>query len=196
MAKTKLTEKLENNIFKYASKHKWFCCPEVTIGFGGRERVDYMTMDTKNVFRCFEVKVSKADFYSKCKHSFVGNFNYFVMPNELYEKVKQDIPDNIGVFDESMDCIRKPKRQELKVDMDVLKSSMIRSLNREFVNRYKSENVRHVNGLKSKISRLERSYNSEHNDNIHMSNMVDYMCKKLNCRRSNIWDEMKKEGWV
>ena len=33
---------------------------EVTLGEGyGTERVDYMTMDCKNVFRCYEIKLQE-----------------------------------------------------------------------------------------------------------------------------------------
>lgn len=47
---------------------------------------------------CFELKISKADFKSKNGHNFVGNKNYYVIPKELYEKVKDLIPEGIGVI--------------------------------------------------------------------------------------------------
>lgn len=46
---------------------------------------------------CFEIKISKSDFKSKNGHNFVGNFNYYVMPKELYKDVQDLIPNNIGV---------------------------------------------------------------------------------------------------
>lgn len=52
------------------------------------------------------------------------------MPEELYEKVKDDIPKHIGV-DTGEKCIKRPKKQELKVDEQILKNSLIRSLSRE-----------------------------------------------------------------
>ena len=39
-------------------------------------------------WRCYELKVTKADFRSTAKPSFVGHYNYFVLPSKLYEEVK------------------------------------------------------------------------------------------------------------
>lgn len=47
---------------------------------------------------CFELKISKSDFKSKNGHNFVGNNNYYVMPKELYEKVKDLVEDDIGII--------------------------------------------------------------------------------------------------
>ena len=47
---------------------------------------------------CFEIKISKSDFKSKHGHNFVGNYNYYVIPKELFEKVKDLVPDEIGVI--------------------------------------------------------------------------------------------------
>lgn len=89
-----------------------------------------MTYDTHGVWRCYEIKISKSDFHSKAKNTFIGNFNYYVMPNELYEQVKDEIPSNIGVYIGGS-CEKRSKHQELKVDEQILKDSMIRSLYRE-----------------------------------------------------------------
>ena len=130
MAKTAKTLELEKSIYNLTRKQGVFGCYEVTIGWFGHERVDYITMDTKNIFRCYEIKVSKADFYSKAKKTFLGDYNYYVIPDELYEKVKDDIPKHIGVYNEHK-CIKKAKKQEVK-DKDLLKNSMLRSLYRYF----------------------------------------------------------------
>lgn len=64
------------------------------------------------------------------------------MPRELYYEVQQDIPEEIGVLVENLingkiyaysplRCVKKSKKQELKVDKDILKNSLIRSLYRE-----------------------------------------------------------------
>jgi hypothetical protein len=47
---------------------------------------------------CYEIKQSVQDFHSKNALTFIGNYNYFVMPYELYIKVKDEIPSNIGVY--------------------------------------------------------------------------------------------------
>lgn len=54
--------------------------------------------EPKVLFVCCEIKTSKADFMSKNGHNFVGNLNYYVMPIDLYNTCKQDIPDDIGVI--------------------------------------------------------------------------------------------------
>lgn len=116
IAKTELTTRLERNLFNFTNKQGTFGCFEVTIGWFGSKRVDYMTYDTKGIWRFYEVKVSKADFYSSAKKTFFGQFNYFVMPMELYKEVKDDIPSYIGVLAEGNYSVKKAKRQELEID--------------------------------------------------------------------------------
>lgn len=147
--KTKKTLKLERQIYNATKKMGVFGCFEVTIGFFGRERVDYMTYDTKGVFRCYEIKVSKSDFHSNAKLSFVGHYNYYVLTRKLYEEVKDEIPDWVGVY-VGENLVKSPKRQniddkiykyrrtingrssELTIPyIDMLKESLLRSLYRE-----------------------------------------------------------------
>ena len=159
MAKTQLTIDIEKALWNYTSKMGVFGCFEVTIGWYGKERVDYMTYDTKDIWRCYEIKVSKSDFHSKAKKTFVGHFNYFVMPTELYEEVKDEIPKHIGVLVYGgyiLTLVKRPKKQELMVDEQVMKNSLIRSLYRESEKVVTSENVNYVNRLKRKISKLEK----------------------------------------
>ena len=52
----------------------------------------------KILITCYEIKVSKSDFKSKNGHNFVGNLNYYVVPNEIYNDIKNLVPDNIGVI--------------------------------------------------------------------------------------------------
>lgn len=133
-----------------------FGCFEVTIGWFGYERVDYITYDTKGIWRCYEIKVSKSDFYSKAKKTFVGHFNYFVMPKDLYEEVKHDIPAHIGVYTEHNYCLKKAKRKELGEDEQVLKNSLIRSLAREADKVFKSGNPTVVDGMNQRLRRMEQ----------------------------------------
>ena len=49
-------------------------------------------------WRCYEIKTSKTDFYSKHKWTFVGDYNYFVVPDNLYETIKADIPEGVGCY--------------------------------------------------------------------------------------------------
>ena len=93
-----------------------------------------------------------SDFHSSAKKSFVGHFNYYVMTNELWKKVATEIPAEIGVYvgntendreqyydfnDDTethwkpLTLVKKPKRQDLKIDKDIIMASMIRSLHRD-----------------------------------------------------------------
>lgn len=131
--KTAETRRLESVLWKNTNTLGVFGAFEVTIGWHGRERVDYMTFDNKGTFRCYEVKVTKADFHSECRNSFVGHLNYYVMPPDLFEQVRTEIPDGIGVYvvdaQGFMANVKMAKRRP--ADADMLKNSMIRSLNRE-----------------------------------------------------------------
>lgn len=135
MAKTKETLSLEKELYKDTRSMAVFGCFEVTIGFwkdrlfSVDQRVDFMTMDTSGTFRAYEIKITKADFHSKCANSFVGHYNYYAMPLALYEQVKDEIPDFVGVWCGSI--VKKPKRVEPSVPVDVLMRSMVRSLSRD-----------------------------------------------------------------
>mgnify|MGYP000163993137 CR=1 FL=1 len=60
--KTEETKRLERAIWKATNKQGVFGCFEVTIGWFGKERVDYMTYDTKGVFRCYESRSQRRIF--------------------------------------------------------------------------------------------------------------------------------------
>ena len=160
MAKTEETIRVEQQLWDYTQKTGVFGCFEVTIGIGGRERVDYLTYDTKGIWRCYEIKTSVSDFYSNAELSFVGNYNYFVLTKEVYEKVKQNIPKHIGVIIDK-DVVKRPKKQKLKVSEDILKDSMIRSLSRENQKYQKSKNISEITQLKKKMSSYKSLYKRE-----------------------------------
>lgn len=162
IAKTEQTLELEQQIYKATQKTGVFCCFEVTIGFRKdytrkeiQPRVDYVTYDTKGTWRCYEIKVSKADFYSKAEHTFVGHYNYYVMPQELYEQVKEDIPAHVGVY-AGQTCIKNPKKQELGVPEDLLKDSLIRSLTRYFQRSVDSDDKSLIEKKNRTINRLHK----------------------------------------
>lgn len=103
------------------------------------EICDFMVYEqNKDIFRCFEIKISKQDFYSKAKKTFVGNYNYYAMPKDLYEQVKNDIPKEVGVVDQYGNSLKRARKVNLKVSKTKLLISMIKSLNREnYKNFYK-----------------------------------------------------------
>lgn len=154
--KNETTQKLESAIRRATSKVGTFTCFEVTIGFGGTERVDYLTIDTKNIIRCYEVKSSVSDFRSKAKWTFVGHYNYFVMTQEVYDKVKSEIPSHVGVYVYGV-CVKKPKKQKVTDELrEIILMSMIRSLSREADKLQKMNNPRAIEQYESTITRLRR----------------------------------------
>jgi hypothetical protein len=167
--KTDDTKRLEASIWKATSKQGVFGCFEVTIGFFGKERVDYMTYDTKGNFRCYEIKVTKADFRSRCHNSFVGHFNYYVLRQGLYEEVKTEIPKHIGVYverDGALHSIKKAKRRTAQ-NPDVLKDSLIRSLYREVAKQIKSGDpliIEHKNRELSRVKKERDDYRGQYWD--------------------------------
>lgn len=85
-----------------------YTAKEVTFNYSTTNsiRVDYMKFKPinntiggieKGDFYCYEIKSSVEDFHSKNGHNFLGDFNYYVMPEEVYEKVKNEIPYKVGV---------------------------------------------------------------------------------------------------
>lgn len=159
MNKTDLTHQLERELWKHTKKRGTFGCFEVTIGWYGKERVDYLTYDTKGIFRCYEVKASKVDFYSSNKVSFVGHYNYYVIPVELYKEVKEDIDSHIGVFasdEKKLSSIKRAKKQDLGVCKQVLKDSMIRSLYRESEKVISNNDTLEIETLRKELNESKR----------------------------------------
>ena len=94
MAKTQLTKEIEVALFKAVKADGLgvYGCLEVSFGSSyGDQYCDFVTMDADNVFRCYEIKISKSDFNGKAKLSFLGDYNYFVLTEELYKDVKECI---------------------------------------------------------------------------------------------------------
>lgn len=173
--KTAETLKLEEDIRIATRKIGIYGCFEVTIGFFGKERVDYMTYEPRTgVFRCYEIKVTKADFHSTAAKSFVGHYNYYVLTKELWDKVKEEIPDGIGVY-VGQNLEKRPKKQ--KIDdksysfyrsingrskeviityTDMLKESMIRSLYRDSDKLLQSGDEQLLNRLRNEIIKTKK----------------------------------------
>lgn len=47
---------------------------------------------------CFECKISLTDFKSPHGHNFCGNRNYYVVPKDLAQTIKDFVPDDIGII--------------------------------------------------------------------------------------------------
>lgn len=143
------TKKIENILLRccFGSNPKIakeYGTTEVTIGFQrdgmGKEIVDFISYNpTKNIFRCYEIKISMSDYRSKAKKSWYGDYNYLVLSSELYEKQslnkwKEELPPYVGILVIDPDinekqCVKKPQKIEINDAMkNILKDSLIRTL--------------------------------------------------------------------
>lgn len=149
MSKSKVTKKLEEKLYNLTDKIGTFGCFEVTFD---NERVDFLTYDSKSMWKCYEIKSSKSDFYSGSAWTFIGHYNYFIMEKSLYEVVKRDVPYFVGVHD-GINSIKRAKKMTLGADEQLLKDSMIRSLSREQRKSYEGNTAEKVNELKKEVNR-------------------------------------------
>lgn len=136
--KSKETTDLENKLFRYLQKIGNYCVFECQLGNYLTKKagiVDCICINTNNIVYCYELKVSKSDFHSKNGHNFYGNFNYYVIPVELFEKIKDEIPKDIGVlipYKNSLKSVKKAKKKKLELSITDIKDYMFRSLYREY----------------------------------------------------------------
>lgn len=103
-----LSELLEEHIDP-KNDPRVYWAKEVTFDYGSIApiRVDYMQFKPvnnsvsgieKGDVYCYEIKSSVEDFRSKNGHNLIGDFNYYVMPYEVYEKIHMVLPYNVGVM--------------------------------------------------------------------------------------------------
>jgi len=135
--KTQITQDIEKALAKWnkAGGYKWHL-PEVNVdnifysnnirNTNGKYdlyqgRVDAIRLSKKSIkennkwelvleYTCFEIKISLSDFKSKNGHNFIGNYNYYVIPDYMYDKVKNNIPEQIGVLIYKNGNIRTKKK--------------------------------------------------------------------------------------
>ncbi|AKP67601.1 hypothetical protein [Companilactobacillus ginsenosidimutans] len=151
--KTKLTKNLESTLYQYCYEQGAYVVEEVSMPDkkGIVDTLSYQMLPSGSVeWRCYELKVTKSDFHSKAKLSFIGNYNYFVLPQKLFVEVEAEIPSHIGVliyreFDKkAMDLApqtlrapgfltvaKKVQYQDLQVDEEQLTGHFVASLFRE-----------------------------------------------------------------
>lgn len=145
MAETELTKEIKKALLYYAKADQAgvYGCYEVCLGAGyGDEYVDFMTMNSKNEFKSYEIKVSLSDMKSKAKLSFCGNYNYLVLPTELLynpsakEEIYRHISHGIGILgynpeNSKITVLKKSGHMTLNIGRKVeLMHYMIRSLSR------------------------------------------------------------------
>lgn len=118
---------------------------EVTFDYGTpfQRRVDYMRFKPLNNFvsglekgdvYCYEIKSCKADFESSNGHNMLGDYNYYVMPKETYDEMKEKIAYKCGVIcpeNGRLKVIRTARRMDRKKPLIEILFMMFRSANRD-----------------------------------------------------------------
>jgi hypothetical protein len=164
--KTQETIDIEKKLYSNTVRMGVYGAFEVTFG---RERVDYITVDRKGIWRAYEVKVTKADFHSKAAKSFIGNYNYYVMPEWLYEEVRAEIPPHIGVMD-GVSVLKKPKKVPLSLSAETLFINLVCALNREADKYYSNQDEDIIAKYKRAIDKLTKEAEKNYNN---MCNWMD-----------------------
>lgn len=150
-----ITTVLSTSVEKYINSYndpRIYWAREVTFDYSTSHsiRVDYMKFKPvnntvsgieKGNFYCYEVKSSVEDFHSKNGHNFIGDYNYYVMPEEVFEKVKNQIPYYVGVFVPDgknyrgdwydLKSVKKAKRKDRERPVTEMLLMMFRSAARE-----------------------------------------------------------------
>ena len=165
LAKRQETLDIEQALRKDTREKRIYGCEEITIGFHnngyGNEIVDFMTMDSKGIIRCYEIKVTIEDFKSDAKKSWYGHYNYLIVGRELWKQHKdyilENIPKHIGIVGSSLSSYRKCKRQDISQEQAmILKESMIRSMYYKMIKYYNASDVNELKKLNRYIYRLKK----------------------------------------
>lgn len=146
-----ITKAVSLSLERYINPHndtRIYWAKEVTFDYatGHSFRVDYMRFKPvnnsvsgieKGDFYCYEVKSSVEDFHSKNGHNFIGDFNYYVMPAEIYSVVSKEIPHYVGVLVPSdkpwieLISVKKAKRKDRSRPISEMLLMMFRSAARD-----------------------------------------------------------------
>lgn len=120
-----------------------------------------MTMDSKGIIKCYELKVTLQDLKSSAKKSWYGHYNYLVVSRELYNQISDwdsYIPKHIGIIvGEYLESKRKAQRCEVPTKTEImLKESMIRSMFWKMQKYKDAQSIEKQKQLQLKIRGLER----------------------------------------
>lgn len=212
IAKRQETLEIEEALTKDTRLKRIYGCEEVTIGFynngHGNEIVDFMTMDSKGIIKCYEIKVTLQDLKSDAKKSWYGHFNYLVVSNELYKQVKGDfsqyIPDYVGVIKgNSLSSDRRCKRREISQDQaEMLKESLVRSMYWKMIKYCNASDLKEQKKLNQKIRKLEKD-REYYRDRAYKAENLIGMYGTYKCRNDGLDDynfeqvvKNEKEKWL
>lgn len=151
MNRPEITASLSTALEKYIDPHndpRIYWAKEVTFDYATENaiRVDYMKFSPvnnsvsgieKGDFYCYEIKSSVADFVSKNGHNFIGDLNYYVMPEAVADATKAQIPWAVGILvpDDwgGLRVYKKARRSDRSRPTSVMLLMMWRSSRRELV---------------------------------------------------------------
>ena len=150
MSRPEITNRLSALLEKHidpTNDSRVYWAREVTFDYStsNKVRVDYMRFKPlnntvsgieKGDFYAYEIKSSVEDFHSPNGHNFIADYNYYVMPIEVYNKVNPEIPWNVGVLCPAEDgsglqSVRKAKRADRSRPVSEMLLMMWRSSRRE-----------------------------------------------------------------
>ena len=148
MNRPEITKKLSELTEKLISPNKdsrIYWAREVTFDYAtsNRIRLDYIRFEPlnntisgieKGDFYCYEIKSSVEDFHSKNGHNFIGDYNYYVMPSDIYQRVSAEIPFGVGVYcptGSSLVSVKKARRMNRQRAVSEMLLMMFRSANRD-----------------------------------------------------------------
>lgn len=99
------TLEIEIALAKHFGVQKNIIVPNISYGFDGMHECDLFIVSKSGYVSEIEIKISKADFLKDLnkKHQHIDKQNrinkfYYVMPNDIYLKVKDLIPINAGII--------------------------------------------------------------------------------------------------
>lgn len=144
---TKLLSELTEKLINSHKDPRIYWAREVTFDYATTHsvRVDYMKFKPvnntvsgieKGDFYCYEVKSSVEDFHSKNGHNFIGDYNYYIMPEEVYAAVSNEIPYYVGVYCNNGLCgqlnsVKKARRKDRERPVSEMLLMMYRSAVRD-----------------------------------------------------------------
>lgn len=210
MAKRKETCELENALIKRCEEKGIYGCEEITIGFAhnghGNEIVDFMTMDSKGIIKCYEIKVTIEDLKSKAKKSWYGHYNYLVVTYELYQKVENweiYLPPQVGLLVDTGLCSYKNARKcKISAETEsMLKESMIRSMYGKMTRYRDAQSIKKQKQLQKEIRDLKKE-NSNLTERARAAEKIISDYETYKCLNENLKDvnlqlmaREEKEKW-
>jgi hypothetical protein len=140
--KTTLTLDVEKALWEHI-KETSYAALEVPWGmFNGTgkdyEIVDCVSYENNGTIRCYEIKTSYSDLKHGQKMTFVGDYNYLVTTQEVYDKIDYlgDGLWGVGIFVVNehgyLKSVKRARKRNMSLgDKTTMLESMVRALSRE-----------------------------------------------------------------